>query len=405
MLKKLNTKLNIMERFIKQIFSANPTNQNANQTTSLHRSNSSPTFNSSSMPCQKNTPLSPKSENVQRLHAAFQRTYLKLRNMQTASNNENAQQSDNVIKSDDEMADFLQKRSSSMGPDPNDNQRNIGIDTKIDIERIYADLMFYLNEIHKFFEPTNPANSNISQFKFAIKLHSLADLLIKNLNDTKQLRDTIDSRASAYDLDAETKKNGYRSLVAAYDKCCAIVLSLVKEVFQNKSNITFQIRNRINETNDLKELDTYEKLIQNFVPLLQLAHEMQLKTFENSSLFLHADSINFPMEKKLLLLANMNPEAYFGRSCAFQFCDSLKGPLTACAIALASYNDGYYAYQNNQLGITAKSLFSGTKYFLNPELRALKLAEIMKHADVEFCKAFWQLTETSVVQVGYSFIF
>ena len=34
-----------------------------------------------------------------------------------------------------------------------------------------------------------------------------------------------------------------------------------------------------------------------------------------------------------------------------------------------------------------------------------KISKVMKDANVEFCKAFWQLTETDIVQVNYLFKF
>jgi len=119
----------------------------------------------------------------------------------------------------------------------------------------------------------------------------------------------------------------------------------------------------------------------------------------------------------------------------------LQIPLTGCAVALASYNDGYEAYSNKENWISTtttspkigsptlanktspdstsptttanyftgqatlfKSLFSGTKYILDPELRAKKISRVIKDANVEFCKAFWQLTETSIVQMGSNLI-
>ena len=115
------------------------------------------------------------------------------------------------------------------------------------------------------------------------------------------------------------------------------------------------------------------------------------------------------VETNLLFLGSVYQEAFFGRTCGFQFCDSLQTPLTGAAVALASYNDGYEAYSNkeNQSGgqavyplVTAedggvqqasssagsfigqatlfKSLVSGTKYILDPELRAKKVHFLFK---------------------------
>ena len=141
--------------------------------------------------------------------------------------------------------------------------------------------------------------------------------------------------------------------------------------------------------------------------------------------------------KQIYCYLKIYQESFFGRSCGFQFCESLQIPLTGCAVALASYNDGYEAYSNKENSFTAnngsntntpvtkatspnsngssptsfnnqatlfKSLFSGTKYIIDPELRAKKITRVIKNANVEFCKAFWQLTETSIVQMGSNLV-
>lgn len=59
---------------------------------------------------------------------------------------------------------------------------------------------------------------------------------------------------------------------------------------------------------------------------------------------------------------------------------------------------------SNTLGQAAKSLFSSTKYIMDPDLRSKKISYVMKNANVEFCKAFWQLIETSIVQMGSNLI-
>jgi hormone-sensitive lipase len=49
-------------------------------------------------------------------------------------------------------------------------------------------------------------------------------------------------------------------------------------------------------------------------------------------------------------------------------------------------------------------MICGTKYLLNPELRAKKIAKLIMNADIDFCKEFWRLIHTpvanKVVKVG-----
>ena len=118
------------------------------------------------------------------------------------------------------------------------------------------------------------------------------------------------------------------------------------------------------------------------------------------------------IETSLLCLGSVYQDSLFGRTCGFQFCESLRTPLTGCAVALASYNDGYelYSQSNSAAHSTVaaanvsspgdstdsppapttgtfiqgqatlfKSLVSGTKYMIDPELRAKKVTFQQKY--------------------------
>ena len=176
-----------------------------------------------------------------------------------------------------------------------------------------------------------------------------------------------------------------------------------------------------------------------------------VKFHDGPSLFVNSKQMTeTSIEMNLFQLASVHQEDFFGRVCGFQFCDSLELPLTGVVVALASYNDGYeakasnnkenqqigainpvyspdctdqnspfgytnfsppYGTTNNSYGSLSpqvtqpvqasffRSVYSGTKYVLDPELRAKKISHVMKDANVDFCKAFWQLTETSIAHV------
>jgi hypothetical protein len=251
------------------------------------------------------------------------------------------------------------------------------------------------------------------------------------------------------------------------------MLLVICELNEKKSRISSLLPAKLMSTN-LKEIQTWARLLEKIEIVLQLSMDMQamtLSTFKNEihnrqpgggdhhdassaeirgpTLFVHANEIaSTQIERVLFDLATVHQEAFYGRACGFQFCDSLQMPLTGCAIALTSYNDGYEAFSmgggssskigsegspntsglelnattttaaastttpitppsvpgnfnllTSSIGQAAMSVFSSTKYIMDPDLRSRKMSHIVKTANVEFCKAFWQLTETSIVQV------
>jgi hypothetical protein len=154
-------------------------------------------------------------------------------------------------------------------------------------------------------------------------------------------------------------------------------------------------------------------------------------------LFLHQnDFVGTAFEEKLISLATVDQYAFFGRTCGFQYLDSFKISITGLLCIFASFNDGYESYHSSDislsasersyifssnksfsnldqprdsissssslkstksiLGQTSKTMICGTKYLLNPELRAKKIAKLIMNADIDFCKEFWRLIHTPV---------
>lgn len=275
---------------------------------------------------------------------------------------------------------------------------------------------------------------------------------------------SIEANMDKFDIEPQIKANGYRSILQVFDSCLHRLLVVLTDLNERKKKFYFQfslnnpnIPSTFKNVNVIKDLQTWVKLMEKLEIFLQLSLEMMennLKDFEfklnksnnviplkefyqGPSLFVNLNESNLKsMEKKLFDLSSKHQEAFFGRACGFQFCESLQRPLLGCAIALTSYNDGFEAFSNkentlvqpgqelgsppnlkrttsassatvmtsygsltNSIGKAAMSVYSSTKYIMDPDLRAKKMSQIMRKANVDFCKAFWQLTETSIVQV------
>ena len=188
----------------------------------------------------------------------------------------------------------------------------------------------------------------------------------------------------------------------------------------------------------LKDYQIWLRIMEKIEFLLKIALDMQdlnvekpknLPTPANGllelDLFVHSKQMaDSTIERDLFQSSVVDLECFFGRACGFQFCDSLAMPMTGVSIALVSYNDGYHATAKKDpqqsspvsvsassstgsntlqqaqttsttpgselttptnsatsfaaaisLGQAAKSLFSSTKYIMDPDLRAKKVGE------------------------------
>jgi len=234
--------------------------------------------------------------------------------------------------------------------------------------------------------------------------------------------DKLEPNLAYFDLSADLQASGYRTLLAAFEACCRRLLLLTSQLNGTKSSFLFQFKLNatLPGTPNVRDFQAWVRLMEKVEIVLQIGVDIQRVQLQESqvqpSLFYNmAEAKSAAIETNLLALGSVHQEAFFGRTCGFQFCESLQTPLTGCAVALASYNDGYEAYATAAVvqveaegagsfmqgqATLFKSLVSGTKYVMDPELRAKKISKVMKDANVEFCKAFWQLTETDIVQVG-----
>ena len=179
--------------------------------------------------------------------------------------------------------------------------------------------------------------------------------------------------------------------------------------------------------------------------------QSKLKTDSNSkkslSLYIHKnDFVDNILEENLISLSTTDQDTFFGRTCGFQYSDSLKKSMTAVSILFASYNDVYktfrlidssslsfnntsfssknpvfqvddhrYSFSSNSphstntkiiLGKASKASICASKYIINPELRAKKISSLIKEADIEFCKEFWRLPGSfkipaKMVKIGF----
>ena len=70
-------------------------------------------------------------------------------------------------------------------------------------------------------------------------------------------------------------------------------------------------------------------------------------------------------------------------------------------IAMAAYGDGFDRHTDHLSRALSSILHSG-KYVVDPELRAKKIVTLTQNFSMDFCKAFWSLTENHGIQVSCS---
>lgn len=82
----------------------------------------------------------------------------------------------------------------------------------------------------------------------------------------------------------------------------------------------------------------------------------------------------------------INQTCFHGRAIGFQYVDSMKPILRFLAVMMASYSETYFSSGFNKLLKSSSSLFTGSKYFLDPEYCAQRIINVTFNAEIDFCK-------------------
>ena len=70
-------------------------------------------------------------------------------------------------------------------------------------------------------------------------------------------------------------------------------------------------------------------------------------------------------------------------------------------VAMASFAEGYHKHKTSSVALAAISFLNSCKYTVNPEMRAKQIVDVTQKTNMDFCKAFWSLTEGFGIQVSH----
>lgn len=74
----------------------------------------------------------------------------------------------------------------------------------------------------------------------------------------------------------------------------------------------------------------------------------------------------------------------------------MQSVLKFLGICLAGFSEAYYR-DGNRIAKATSSMWTGGKYYWNPELRARRIVNLSQNAGIDFCKSFWSLTESELM--------
>ena len=144
------------------------------------------------------------------------------------------------------------------------------------------------------------------------------------------------------------------------------------------------------------EMEAYSQLIARLLTIVQFA----IILMNNSDRWLFPEDspkVNTIIHDLMGDFDNINRDCFYGRTFGFQYAYTVRHALSMIGVALAAYGDGYVRHKD-MLSRAVSSVIHSPKYIVNPDLRAKRIAELSQGVNIDFCKAFWSLTEDYGVQ-------
>ncbi|XP_015118314.1 hormone-sensitive lipase [Diachasma alloeum] len=248
-------------------------------------------------------------------------------------------------------------------------------------ESSHWDTLYKLANVNReFFSP--------HQDECGLRICTAHVVVLDIIKELRPLYKEIATIAPQYDFDENTPGNGYRSFISLVDKCILHCEGICQQIYNLRESVLFR------KTNYMREIEACSQLMASLSTFLH--HLKTLHTW--SELGMDNRPSLFPSEEhspqELLDQAgNIDQYCYYGRCLGFQFTDSIKYIMKVVLVSMASFSEAYYT-NGSFFGRCANSL----KYVVDPEARARRIVNIAQRGDVYFCKAFWYLHDTQIVQ-------
>ncbi|KAM3922497.1 hormone-sensitive lipase isoform 2-T2 [Leptodactylus fuscus] len=190
-----------------------------------------------------------------------------------------------------------------------------------------------------------------------------------------------------FDLDPDTPANGYRSLLKVVLACTQHILHKCRYVTASRRSLFFRA------AHNCSELEAYGAALTQLRALLCFAQRLLTANRHGDLFFRQERGLS---EEFLKEYSTMHKGCFYGRCLGFQFTPSIRPFLQTISIGLVSFGENYKRHESG-ISVAASSFFISGRYAIDPELRGAEFERITQNLDVNFWKAFWNITEMEVL--------
>lgn len=221
-----------------------------------------------------------------------------------------------------------------------------------------------------------------------VRIRAAHMAMLDHLEQLQPLYKEISRVAPMFDFDEQTPGNGYRSFLVLIDKCIVYSRSVCHHIYCQKDSMFFR------KSYQMREIEACSQLLASlytcFEHLQTLFSWSEQMNDGRPSLFIGDNRDPYEILNKV---DSINQYCFYGRCLGFQFYDNLKPVLKTILVCMATFSEAFYSN-----GTLLARCANSVKYMLDPEVRARRIVDVSRSADISFCQAFWFLNETDIAR-------
>ncbi|KAK9876534.1 hypothetical protein WA026_013907 [Henosepilachna vigintioctopunctata] len=253
-----------------------------------------------------------------------------------------------------------------------------GVTENDEFEKYMLNLKDLCKNNADYFSHDNTENGQRMYLSFMAILDNMESL------DPKVQR--IKSVMHVFDFSETVPGNGFRSFMSVVESAIKYAIELNIGIKQKRESMLFR------KTSSAKDIESCSHLLSSLDVCLKHLETM-LEWSVDGNLFPNEDH---SPDELLTYAEDINQYCFYGRCLGFQYCESLRNVLKVISLAMAIFSEAYYS-QGSFVSKATTSFLTSTKYVSDPELRAKRIVNITTNAGVDFCKAFWFLSENELM--------
>lgn len=211
--------------------------------------------------------------------------------------------------------------------------------------------------------------------------------IIVNIDDLVQ---KVNGFAHEYDLDEQTPGNGYRSFISVTNSMVDYSQSVCQGLSATRSAVFFRKKFY------MKEIESCSQVLISLCSCLRYLITLNQWSQNTGDLFALG---KYSAEELFETGEIINQYCFYGRCLGFQYNDTIRNIVRFISISMASFSEAFYGRDVDGPWIkTTRNVWTSGKYLLNPELRSRRIVNLSQNAKIDFCKAFWFLAESEIMQ-------